>query len=300
VTKKMIMTKGLPGSGKSTWAKEHVSKNTNQWKRVNKDDLRAMLDDSVHSKGNENFVINVRDQIILAALEAGKHVIVDDTNFHPKHEKRLRELAAVHDAHFEIKDFTDVPLEVCIDRDRKRPNSVGEAVIRNMHNENLKPKASAKVHTYLEQDQTLPKAILVDIDGTMAMMAGRGPFEWHRVGEDLPHDPVLFLLKYFLLGNRKEHEWEDKQVSLIVLSGRDAVCRDETTEWLHRHGIFFTELLMRPEKDNRKDNIVKEEIFRNNIHGKYNVQFVLDDRDQVVQMWREIGLPCFQVAPGAF
>ena len=78
--KKVYLTKGLPGSGKSTWAKEMVSKNPNSYKRVNKDDLRAMLDNGKHSEDAEKFILNVRDSIILLALENGKHVIVDDTN----------------------------------------------------------------------------------------------------------------------------------------------------------------------------------------------------------------------------
>lgn len=57
---------------------------------------------------------------------------------------------------------------------------------------------------------------------------------------------------------------------------------------------------MRPAGDQRDDRIVKEEIYRREIEGKYNVRFILDDRDKVVRRWRELGLPCFQVADGDF
>ena len=66
--KKVIITKGLPGSGKSTWAKKLIDKNPNQYKRINKDDLRAMLDNSKHSKDAEKFVLKIRNQIMLMAL----------------------------------------------------------------------------------------------------------------------------------------------------------------------------------------------------------------------------------------
>jgi hypothetical protein len=57
---------------------------------------------------------------------------------------------------------------------------------------------------------------------------------------------------------------------------------------------------MRPENDMRKDSVVKSELFWEHVAPNYNVQFVLDDRDQVVDFWRSIGLVCWQVAPGDF
>jgi hypothetical protein len=58
--------------------------------------------------------------------------------------------------------------------------------------------------------------------------------------------------------------------------------------------------MMRKQGDFRRDSIVKKEIYDNDIKGKFDVEFVLDDRQQVVDMWREIGLKCLQVAPGNF
>src|SRR5690348_7760173 len=98
MTAKLIMTKGLPGSGKSTWAKQIVSENPGAVKRVNKDDLRSMVDGGKWSKANETFVLLVRDQIVDAALSSGKSVIVDDTNFAPRHETALREMVERHGA----------------------------------------------------------------------------------------------------------------------------------------------------------------------------------------------------------
>ncbi len=128
---KVILTKGLPGSGKTTWAKSVINQQPGAYKRVNKDDLRAMLDDGHWGKRSEGFVLQVRNTIIQHALVNDLHVIVDDTNFNPIHEDDIRRL--VHKinqddqkSHWvEIKDFSDVPVETCIERDLKRPNSVG-------------------------------------------------------------------------------------------------------------------------------------------------------------------------------
>jgi len=135
----VVLTKGLPGSGKSTWAKNRVSESPNSIKRVNKDDLRAMLDNGSWSQSSENFIIKVRDLIILEAIKNGKHVIVDDTNLSPKHESHIKELVNGL-AVVKIEDFTHVPIEECIKNDLKRSASVGEKVIRSMYERYLHKK----------------------------------------------------------------------------------------------------------------------------------------------------------------
>ena len=89
---RVILTKGLPGSGKTTWAARVQAESLGTYKRVNKDELRLMLDGGKWSPNNERFVEAVRDQVILAALAAGKDVIVDDTNLEPRHETHIRRL----------------------------------------------------------------------------------------------------------------------------------------------------------------------------------------------------------------
>jgi predicted kinase len=165
----VFLTRGLPGSGKSTWAKEILSSSPNSYKRINKDDLRNMLDNGKHSNDSEKFILKVRDSLILLAIENGKHVIIDDTNLALKHVERIKQLIKGK-AKIVIQDFTNVSVETCIKRDLNRTNSVGEKVIRDMHKQFL-----AKVETYNE-DTGLPRAILVDIDGTLAKMNNRGAF----------------------------------------------------------------------------------------------------------------------------
>jgi tRNA uridine 5-carbamoylmethylation protein Kti12 len=141
----VILTRGLPGSGKSTWANRQVDTKPGRVKRVNKDDLRAMLDNGRWSRDNERFVLQVRDTIVRAALAGNTDVIVDDTNLSPKHEAHFRRVVAAinerygTDHRVTIRDFTDVPLDTCIARDLKRADSVGERVIRGMFNQFLKP-----------------------------------------------------------------------------------------------------------------------------------------------------------------
>lgn len=281
--KTLYMTRGLPASGKTTWAKEKITASPNAYKRVNKDDLRAMIDCGKWSQDSEKFILGVRDYIVGAALNAGKHVIVDDTNLSAKHEVRLRDLAKQKDAAFEVVDFTHVSLEECLDRDRKRANYVGEKVIRDMWRQFLAPKPIT-----VDRDAMLPNCIIIDVDGTLAIMNGRGPFEWSRVHEDYPNQPVHDLLAGM------------DSSKFVFMSGRDEVCRTETERWLRKYLGVDAPLYMRPAGDQRDDRIIKREIYDREIKGKLNVLFVLDDRDKVVRQWREMGLPCFQVAEGDF
>lgn len=277
---KVYLTKGLPGSGKSTWAKELIDKNPNSYKRINKDDLRAMVDNGKYSSDNEKFILKIRDSLILLAIQNGKHVIIDDTNLDLKHELHIKDLIKGK-AEIVIQDFTEVPLETCIQRDLKRISSVGEKVIRNMHKQYLQKNIK-----YVE-DINLPHAIIVDIDGTLAKMVNRNPFEWNKVKHDSCNDVIKQMVNNYK-GN------------VIIFTGRDGVCKNDTIEWLHLNDIKYDKLFMRDCGNTEKDSIIKQRMFDNNIRGKYYIDYILDDRNQVVEMWRSIGLICLQVAEGDF
>ena len=285
---KLTMTKGLPASGKSTWSNEQVlAAPPGHLVRITKDQLRAMLHSGVHSKGTESQIVLARDSLVSTFLKSGVDVIVDDTNLVPFHEQRLRAIAEKHQAEFHVQDFCHVPLEECIKRDAQRSASVGESVIREMHKQHFKDQVEREVPT---PAQPRPEVVLVDIDGTVALMSGRSPFDWHRVGEDKPNETVISIVRTLSRNGKR----------VVFMSGRDGSCREETIKWLSRHVIERPELHMREAGDSRKDSIVKQELYEKHIEPNYDVFVVLDDRNQVVDMWRSLGLICLQVAPGDF
>ena len=133
--------------------------------------------------------------------------------------------------------------------------------------------------------------VLVDVDGTLAEMQGRSPFEWHRVGEDEVRPAVADLLRILKTAG----------VLVLIVTGRDGVCHAETRAWLDANGIPYDAIYQRPVNNNQKDSHIKEQIYNTYIKGRWNVKFVLDDRNQVVDMWRnKLGLDVFQVAEGDF
>lgn len=301
---KVLILKGLPASGKSTFAKKLVGGDIrdmgNNWKRVNKDDLRAMLDNSYFNKPNERFVLKTRNWLIENALLDGFSVVVDDTNF-GRHEDEIRALVDEFNktknymkpkVTVDVKDFFDTPIELCLERNIKRSNPVREHVIWDMYNRFLRPPEQAPVKSGVKYTppEGKPRAIICDIDGTLAHMVDRGPFNWDKVDGDVLDETVAGVL------SRHTDDF-----TIIMLSGRDAVCRDLTEKWLGDKGVRYDHLYMRTAGDNRKDNIVKRELFDAHIRDNYQVEFVLDDRNQVVDMWRnELGLKVLQVAEGNF
>lgn len=130
----LTITRGLPGSGKTTLARAQQAANPNLW-RINRDDIRAMLRSSWEwgNDEHENACTLAQAAAIRALLNNGHDVIADDTNLNPDHLDALRRLAAYCDAEFVVHDMTDVPLHECIRRDNLRRNPVGTAVIHDMH-----------------------------------------------------------------------------------------------------------------------------------------------------------------------
>lgn len=300
----LVITRGLPASGKTTWAKEWVAQQPEGRARVNRDDLRFNLYDKYWplTHGQEGHVTAVQKAAVTGLLKRNMSVVVDDTHLRLAHARAWADLALELGVDFKVQEFTDVPLGLCIERDQKREEwgerHVGSAAISDLNMKFLNGRTlppvvpSEKPEGYGYQyagTPGKPDVWLVDIDGTLAKMNGRGPFEWHKVGEDLPVEAVVRVVRTL---------WLDDEI--IVMSGRDSVCRTQTVTWLLENDISYCELFMRPAGDSRKDWIVKLELFREQVAPHYNVIGVFDDRQQVVDMWRAIGLPCFQVAPGQF
>jgi predicted kinase len=301
----LLITRGLPGCGKTTYARAWVAADREHRARVNRDDIRAMLDDGQFVKGvTEPRVLAARDAAILSLLSKDVDTICDDTNLPQRTARDLAKLAKRAGAELTVIDLTDVPLATCLKRnaDRTDKHPVPEAAIRDMHARYLagrafplalpeEPASEADAVARYEPKPGTPKAVLVDIDGTTALMGARSPFDETRVHEDRPNLPVIAVIRAMeAAGN-----------AIVFLSGRTDACRVATYHWLCLHvGVSFQGLYMRAAGDGRKDAIVKRELFDRHIRDSYDVTCVLDDRDQVVAAWRELGLTCLQVAAGNF
>lgn len=133
---KVIIFKGLPGSGKTTKARDIQKQHPGEFMRLNKDDLRAMLENSSELVP-EDLVVRTRNYMLKKTIEMGKSVIIDDTNLNPYHEQRIREIVDGK-AEIEIVDLTQMDLDQVIAQDKGREKKVGEKVIIDMYNKFLK------------------------------------------------------------------------------------------------------------------------------------------------------------------
>jgi predicted kinase len=292
----LVITRGLPASGKTTWAKEQPD-----LVRVNRDDLRRMLHGGIRGGRAELQVTVAHRAAVEALLRAGTSVVCDDTNLRSRVVRELAEVAMRCGATWEVRDFTDVPLEECLRRDALREGDahVGEEMIRGMHQRYLAgralplplPQVSPEVAKAYEPPADAPEAVLVDIDGTVALFNGRSPYDMTRVHEDLPNPAVITAVRAMHAAGHR----------IVFCSGRTDDCREATQAWLAAHvGVPYDALHMRITGDGRRDAVVKAEIFDREIRARYRVVGVFDDRAQVVRMWRELGLTVFQVAEGNF
>ena len=145
------------------------------------------------------------------------------------------------------------------------------------------------------------KTIIFDVDGTLADIWHRRKFleqespDWksfnEKMGDDTPNAPIVELYKTL---------WDTGKYSIVITSGRSEKDRKITEQWLVWNEIPFENIEMRQDNDNRADYIIKEEILKKLIAEGRDILFVVDDRQQVVDMWRRNGIHCLQCDSGDF
>ncbi|NDV58419.1 AAA family ATPase [Bacteroides sp. 519] len=298
----LLILVGAPGSGKSTFAKYFIRTEEN-WIRLSRDDFRTMhftySNLSVHE---ECLITDMIDASIHALLKKKSNVIIDATHCRADYlEHYINKFNHLADISFKI---FEADAKVIAERCEKRQQETGKRISVNVQRHFLsdlkelkktfdfstRPKTEEKT-SLLEQDKSLPKAIICDLDGTLALMDNRNPFDATHADKDELNEPVANVLKTFA----------SQGYQILLVSGREDRFREPTVRFLEKHAITYHQLWMRPSKDYRKDSIIKREIFAAEINGKYYIDFILDDRNQVVDMWRkELKLTCFQVNYGEF
>lgn len=305
----LVITRGLPGAGKATFARRWVDEDLEKRIRVNYRDLYTSMYGRSRPprEPQKNSVRKAQHAQVQALLLSGISVVVDDENLVLRDARAFADLALRTGAEFQVRDFTDVSLSECIQRDAGRVFSVGEQTIRDLYRRYKFPlpkveptprRAGERPAWYKPHDTSAIPTVIVDLDGTLARnITNRemwGPRFEERVYEDEVNQSVL----RFITG------WLMQGYELIFMSGRAEISRAETMRWLFdKAGIREDEyeLFMRRNGDGRHDYEVKADLFEEHVRPYYaNVALAIDDRNQVVDLWRGIGLECWQVRDGDF
>lgn len=295
-TGNILVLVGIPASGKSTFSKQIIKTNPN-YVRINRDDIRKMLKDSslLDSKG-EDIVTAIEFNAVENALAKGFDVIWDNTHVKLKYiEQIINKFSDL--ANIQFKKF-DIDFKTAIERDSNRENPVGETVIKRMYDSFIGLSKEFDFEQINKQEKNFPlnitripnllDAVIFDIDGTIALKGDRGYFDWNKVDVDHYNEIVGEHINFHKSKGRK----------IILLSGRESTARTKTIEWLQFYDIHFDLLYMRNESDYRKDSIIKKELYNMYIKDLYNVHCVYDDRLQVIDMWYNLGVFCFNVNQG--
>lgn len=298
MNKKIILTRGIQGSGKSTWAKAWVAEDPEHRIRINNDDLRNMF--GVYwIPSREDVVTKAKKEIAVYAMDKGYDIVIDNMNLNPKEIQYWETVVNYHNGYMgkeikyeiEFKDFF-IPIEECIRRDAVRSNPIGEKVIRDTWKRYKHFIQTSEVEKYVGNlrlwDSSKPMCVVIDMDSTVCFNTSKRP--WFGDGsteamiDDVPNHGVVELVKA-------------QEYPVVVCTGRNKDQYKVTIEWLANQGITPVDCYMRENGDYRKGVEVKAELM-NQILDKYNVLVVFEDCEPIVQKYREMGLTVLQPNKG--
>ena len=281
---KLIITVGISASGKSTYAKELVKQG---WVEVNRDFWRFNLfcegvqDWSLYksSKQKEDEVSKYcLDQWDLAIdPQFRDDVIISNTNLNPKDLDCWKTKGEEAGYEVEIKYF-DILLEEALKRDSKRGGlQVGRETILKQ----WKKWLDITNFKRYEPNEFKPKAMWVDLDGTLAINTHRGHHDYNKVITDTPRLDVMSMICALM---------DRDDITPVFMSGRPESCREDTVKWLLNYFNEVPYLYMRTTGDTRSDRIVKQELFWEFLDPHWNIVVAIDDRPKINRLQKDLGI----------
>jgi len=296
---KLEVLVGISCSGKSTWAHKQWLKAPETTVIVNRDKVRELLFGftegtikdyySLPNIGkNEKLVTRYMDTLIHEGLNVNKRVIVDNTHLRSKYIEAFRFWNVETTV-----NFFPIKLDEALERDANRTRQVGAENIKKQFDSYttlIKGWLESPIDltpVIIDNDGSKPNCYVFDIDGCLAEKSGRSPYEWMRVGEDTPIESIVQQNKLIYSGKSSDEK-------IIIATGRDGICIDETEKWLDKHGIRYDEIYIRAKGDQRPDWVIKKE-FAESITKHLYISTWYDDRLQVTRYLRQLGIKVLNV-----
>ena len=296
---KLIICRGIQGSGKSTWAKAWAKEDPKHRVRFNWDDMRNMMGEYwVPERENTGILKTLRAMFLNEMMDKGWDIVVDNMNLNPKDWEFYEGFVKNHNEkgktqyEIEYQDFF-TPVEECIRRDSMRPNPIGADVIRatwkRYRHFIICKQIEDKYYGQIPYNTEKKDCILVDMDSTLCANLTRRPFYEDGWKEKLIYDSPILGTVSIVRAMRMTGTCD-----IIILTGRREDGREITEEWLETYRVPYTKLYMRGIKDYSKGEVFKEKILKEEILPNYNVLFAIDDDNKCVDMFRNNGITCLQ------
>lgn len=295
---KLIICRGIQGSGKSTWAKEWAKEDPKTRVRFNWDDMRNMMGEYwVPERENTGIMKTLRTSFLNEMMQKGWDIVIDNMNLNPKDWEFYEEVVKSFNKNYsdikyeiEYKDFF-TPVEECIRRDAMRANPIGEKTIKSLFHKYMPLIVGSEHRKKIESQPTYradkPDCIIVDMDGTLAFnLSGRSFFDdIDMIKYDTPLLATVSILRAMKMTGT---------CNIFIVTGRSEKSREATEVWLTENNIPFDKVFMREEGDFSHSNDFKQKVYEDNIKNNYNVLFVLDDDTKCMKMYQDQGLICMK------